>query len=68
MYNPPLDEERTFAMEKTEGALHVVPVADMREHEMSPECWCNPRITEEGVVVHNSMDGREKYENGGLLH
>jgi hypothetical protein len=26
-------------------------------------CWCRPE-DDDGVIVHNSMDGREKYETG----
>lgn len=42
---------------------HVVPVNDLREHR-TEGCWCRPRETAEGVIVHNSMDGREKFETG----
>jgi hypothetical protein len=44
---------------------HVYPVSDLRKHETEGEdCWCQPIIDEYGVVVHNSMDQREKYETG----
>ena len=49
---------------------HVVPVDDIREHsdhKCRGECWCHPKIVEEGasyIVVHNSADGREAYETG----
>ena len=46
----------------TVQSIHVLPIEDMREHEVS-ECWCNPR-DDDGVIVHNSQDGRELYENG----
>lgn len=42
---------------------HVIPLADLREHEPSPDCWCRPTV-DDGVVQHNSMDGRERYERG----
>ena len=42
---------------------HVVPVNDLREHVTNGDCWCNP-ITDDGVVIHNSMDERESYEAG----
>lgn len=50
---------------------HVSPVGDLREHIQNKEmdCWCNPTIAEEGnsfIVVHNALDGREKYETGEL--
>ena len=52
-----------------DNVWHVVPVGDLREHSCDrEECWCRPRV-EDGdffgyVVVHNSVDGREKYETG----
>ncbi len=42
---------------------HVIPIEDLKEHEESPECWCNPTETE-AVWVHNAADGREAYETG----
>jgi len=52
------------------GDLHVLPLDDLREHEPSRECWCNPQQDEEMPVlwVHNSLDGREKHERGAPLH
>ena len=50
--------------------VHVVPIDDLREHEQIEECWCSPVIEhhENGdVVIHNSMDRREEYENGRKL-
>jgi hypothetical protein len=45
--------------------FHVVPVNDLREHELSEDCWCIPIADEEepSVLVHNSMDQRESYED-----
>lgn len=45
-----------------DGALHVVPLADLRDHQLTMQCFCLPRI-DEGVVVHNSMDRREESEH-----
>lgn len=52
--------------------FHVIPQNDLREHECNRmECWCGPILIdeEEGgyIVVHNSMDGREKFETGERL-
>lgn len=46
--------------------MHVYPLNDFREHETDGrDCWCGPRIDDEdGIVVHNSLDGREHYETG----
>jgi hypothetical protein len=41
---------------------HVVPVNDLREHSLAG-CWCCP-ADDDGVVVHNSLDGREQFERG----
>lgn len=48
---------------------HVEPVNDLIKHNIdSAMCWCNPKIwiAENGnkVITHNSMDGREKKEEG----
>lgn len=52
----PADEQR----------MHVYPLHDYREHVIDPkvDCWCRPTLTEDGIVVHNAMDGREKFETG----
>lgn len=49
--------------------FHIVPQNDLREHKCNRlECWCNPILAnqDEGgyIIVHNSMDGREKFETG----
>lgn len=42
---------------------HIMPVDDLREHEMAPACWCHPtKDDESGAWVHHSMDQRELYE------
>lgn len=42
---------------------HVVPLDDFREHALSSDCWCLPMVDDD-IVIHQSMDGREAYENG----
>lgn len=46
--------------------VHVLPVNDLREHVEEIDCWCRPRqdVDEPAVIVHNSMDRREEYEEG----
>lgn len=53
---------------------HVIPKNDLREHEgtlktrrdeVRSACWCGADIDEHGVVIHHSMDGREKLETAG---
>lgn len=40
---------------------HVHPLGDLREHWLTTDCWCRPYLYD-GIVVHNSLDGREIYE------
>lgn len=45
------------------GTACVYPLNDFREHDIDGPCWCRP-FDDEGILVHNSMDGRERYEEG----
>lgn len=47
--------------------IHVYPLGDLREHEVSQQCWCKPVEDDDGVWVHPSMDGREAFETGERL-
>ena len=41
---------------------HVWPENDMTRHVVNgQQCWCKP-ATEDGVVIHHSLDGREERE------
>jgi len=48
---------------------HVYPVNDLIEHNLNDldgnySCPCDPKIDVElGLIVHNSLDRREVYEN-----
>ena len=45
---------------------HVVPVDDLIEHDLSVNCWCNPKIEVIGadlLVIHNAADMREVLED-----
>ncbi len=43
---------------------HVAPIDDTREHVIvGLTCWCHP-VDDDGIVVHNSEDQREHYEQG----
>jgi hypothetical protein len=54
----------------TADDLHVHPLHDLIEHELTGDCPCGPRPEpvkrDDGSVgwllVHNSLDGREKRE------
>jgi len=45
---------------------HVVPCGDLKRHQLDPTCWCQPVQDDEDPKLwgHNSLDGREKYEQG----
>ncbi len=43
------------------GPAEVVPRADLRPHVSGMVCWCKP-MDDEGVIVHNALDGRERLE------
>ena len=47
---------------------HVVPEGDLKDHITDgTDCWCHPE-EDDGVIVHNSADGREDYESGKRTH
>ena len=41
---------------------HITPIDDLREHELTVHCWCDPEPDKEGVFIHNAMDGRAEYD------
>lgn len=44
--------------------INVMPINDLKEHIESKKCWCNPTIQENGhLIIHNSLDRRETFEN-----
>ncbi|MES2382365.1 MAG: hypothetical protein V4538_15065 [Bacteroidota bacterium] len=46
-------------------ALHVLPINDIKPHEETTTCECEPNVIFENgemIVVHNSYDGREFIE------
>jgi len=43
----------------------VYPIGDIKDHVVhGGECWCGAAENEDGTIVHNAMDEREKYEAG----
>ena len=45
-------------------ALHVYPVDDFAEHELSESCWCGPRVEDEPdysepMIIHNLLQDTE---------
>lgn len=62
-------------MERQDNVTHIYPLNDLDEHDLITkhtriglaycECKCNPSIQRDGemiLVVHNSFDGREVFE------
>lgn len=51
-------------------AIHTVPVNDLIEHDLSPDCICGPECEaverDDGsfgwLYSHHSLDGRERHE------
>lgn len=35
-----------------EGEVHVVPDTEDQAHILMVDCWCEPEIDEDGVIVH----------------
>jgi hypothetical protein len=56
--SPEIDMNTAWAI----TGKHVYPANDLREHALKIHCWCRP-IEDAGVIVHNSLDGREHYQN-----
>lgn len=44
------------------GHYHVIPINDLKDHEISASCKCDCSF-EDGVYIHNSYDERELTEN-----
>jgi hypothetical protein len=53
---------------EVEGEVHTLPAYDIKTHSLSKNCWCNPEYyANENLIIHNSADGREDFENGTRL-
>lgn len=60
-----MSDKGWFSTQTSEHEVQVHPKDDLAEHVPSELCWCRPRWkpTWHGrVVIHNSLDGREKNE------
>jgi hypothetical protein len=53
-------------MRRENGTIHhTIPLNDLRVHSADyDKCWCKPRLDEDGNLIHNAADGRERYEQG----
>lgn len=46
-------------------SIHVIPIADLREHDEHSDCWCGPEVQlvdHDWVLTHHALDGREHAE------
>jgi hypothetical protein len=44
---------------------HLIPMNDLKEHSLSPECFCQPVLSSTEPFTcydHNAVDGREATE------
>ena len=50
--------------------FHIIPYADIRDHNADPCCWCCPTEDPEdpGIWSHNAMDKREERERVRKRH
>ncbi len=49
--------------------IHIIPNNDTNQHTEDTTCDCMPNVLFENgemIVVHNSFDGRENIEEGGM--
>ena len=64
---------RPWGIYDEDTGVHVLPMSDKIEHQLDVDCVCGPRVewvnpdTDEThpngpLVVHHSLDGREKAE------
>lgn len=46
----------------------MIPVDDYKDHIEVKSCWCNPIVDEDNnrLIIHNSLDKREFYEDGRI--
>lgn len=50
------------------GKGHIIPIEDLRDHDLKADCWCRPvPDIEDPLFTHNALDGREAYERGERL-
>lgn len=49
------------------GVSHAIPTWDLRPHVFSADCACGTS-DDDGLILHTSWDGRERYEMGAKAH
>lgn len=63
---PALQRDAADEIERLREEVRQLRVEAGYDHIASADCWCKPTELEEGIFVHNSMDRKEKREDGGL--
>ena len=48
---------------KLTNTINIIPINDIRTHIESKDCHCNPKITDDGIIVHRAYDLRDLYES-----
>lgn len=43
--------------------VHVLPINDLFDHVESVRCPCEPRQPHDHLIIHNSFDRRELFED-----
>lgn len=46
------------------GQRNICPTYDIGPHCLDEVCHCGAEMDEDGLLVHNALDGREDYEQG----
>lgn len=57
---------KTFKKEGKAMRIHTIPLNDEHLHSAQMTCRCNPLLKEDGVVLHNAFDSREKFERQNI--
>lgn len=63
-----MTDDELFDGSNSHLMTHVFPTNDLRDHVTDGTlCWCNPEVDDDLIVIHNSLDDRESYEEGRRL-
>ena len=46
--------------------IHTIPLNDKSLHSAQITCRCSPLLKDDGVVLHNAYDSREKFERQNI--
>lgn len=46
--------------------IHTIPLNDKSLHSAQITCRCSPLLKDDGVVLHNAFDSREKFERQNI--